>query len=63
MRAKGLLSALAGVACTGLVIVGAALAAPAPTRVTIKGPDHVYGSIFSSKKSCLANRKVIVFKR
>lgn len=63
MRPKGLLSAPAGVACTALLIAGAAWAAAAATRVTIKGPDHVYGSIFSSSKSCLANRKVIVFKQ
>lgn len=63
MRSKRLLSALAGVACTALVMAGVALAAAAATKVTINGPDSVYGSIFSSRSGCLANRKVIAFQQ
>lgn len=61
MRAKGLLSALAGVACTALVIAGAALAA-ASTKITLnKGLDNPHGNIFSPSTRCLAGRKVIAF--
>lgn len=62
MRGKGLLYAFAGVACTALVIASAAWAAAASTQITLnKGLDNPHGNIFSSRKSCLANRKVVAF--
>lgn len=61
MRAKQLLVAVAGVACTALAVASVAWAAGATTTVTLVGPDHVYGTIQSSSKSCLGGRTVIVF--
>ncbi len=63
MKVRTRLAAIAGVICGALVIASVALAAAAATRVTINGPDSVYGSIFSSNKNCLANRKVIAFQQ
>lgn len=63
MRLQTRLGAVAAVVCSALVMASVALAAAAATKVTIKGPDHVYGSIFSSRTSCLANRKVIAFRQ
>jgi hypothetical protein len=61
MRLKQLLVAVAGVVLSTLAVVGVAWAAGATTTVTIVGPDHVYGTIQSSSKSCLGGRTVIVF--
>lgn len=61
MRARRLLPAAAGVACGALVIASVALAAGAKTSVTIVGPDHVYGTIHSTKASCLSGRTVVVY--
>ncbi len=61
MRAK--MSVIAAVGCSALAIAGAAWAAGAKTTVTIKGPDHVYGTIKSSSSSCLGGRKVFIFKQ
>jgi hypothetical protein len=63
MRAKALVSAVAGTICTALVIASVAWASGAATTVTIKGPDHVFGTIKSSSKSCLGGRKVVVYKQ
>ncbi len=56
------LSVLAGIICSALAVASVAWAAGAKTTVTLKGPDHVYGKVKSSKKSCLA-RKVFIFKQ
>lgn len=61
MRAKKLLVAVAGGVCSVLAIAGVAWAAGATTTVTLVGPDHVYGTIQSSSKTCLGGRKVVVY--
>jgi hypothetical protein len=61
MKVRTRLSVAVGVICSALVIASAALAA-ASTQITLnKGLDNPHGKIFSSSKSCLGNRKVIVF--
>ncbi|HZU59599.1 MAG TPA: hypothetical protein VE983_01470 [Solirubrobacteraceae bacterium] len=61
MRARNFLLAAVGVVCSTLVIAGAAWAAGASTTITINGPDHVYGTIHSSSKTCLGGRTVVVY--
>jgi hypothetical protein len=63
MRAKALVSAVAGTICTALVIASVAWASGASTTVTIQGPDHVFGTIKSTRKSCLGGRTVVVFEQ
>lgn len=63
MKAKGLLSAILAATCGALVIASVALASPAQTTATIKGPDHVYGTVTSPSTKCLGNRKIIIFKQ
>ncbi len=63
MRVRTRLGAVLAVLCSALAMASAAWAAAAATKVTINGPDSVYGSIFSSRASCLANRKVIAFQQ
>lgn len=55
---------LAIAACGGLVLAGTAIAADAPTTVTIKAPGgDVYGTVKSPKpQKCANGRKVSVFK-
>jgi hypothetical protein len=60
---KARLCAVFGVVCSALVIASVAWAAAATTKVTIKGPDHVYGKILSSRHRCLGGRTVKVFKQ
>jgi hypothetical protein len=62
MRAKTIVSALAGTICTALVIAGVAWAAKATTTVKMFGPDQVYGSIHSPSKHCVGGRTVKIFK-
>ena len=61
MRAK--LLALVAVGCSALAIASVAWASGAKTTVTIKGPDHVYGTIKSPRSSCLGGRKVLIYKQ
>lgn len=61
MRAQRVLMAIGAVACSALVIASVAWAAGAKTTITIVGPDHVYGTIHSTKASCLGGRKVVVY--
>lgn len=63
MRARMRLSVLAGIVCSALAVAGVAWAAGAKTTVTLKGPDHVYGKVKSSAKSCVKGRKVFIFKQ
>ena len=61
MRAK--LSALAAAGLSALAIAGVAWASGAKTTVTIKGPDHVYGTIKSPRSKCLGGRKLFIYKQ
>jgi hypothetical protein len=61
MKARARLSIVAGVICGALAMAGVAWAA-ASTQITLNpGLDNPHGKIFSSSKSCLGNRTVIVF--
>lgn len=63
MKVRARLSVVAGVICGVLVMASVALAA-ASTKITLNpGLDNPHGKIFSARKSCLGNRKVIVFKQ
>jgi hypothetical protein len=64
VRARSLLAALAVVSCLGLVVSGSAGArGAAKTRVTIKGEGgDFHGKLSSSKRKCLGDRKVKVYK-
>jgi hypothetical protein len=61
MRAKMLFSAVVAVSCSVLVIASVAWAAGATTKVTLNGPDSVFGTIHSPRTSCLGGRTVIVY--
>jgi hypothetical protein len=64
VRARSLPTALAVVLCLGLIVSGSAGAhGAAKTRVTIKGEEgDFHGKLFSSKRKCLGDRKVKVYK-
>ncbi|HSI81701.1 MAG TPA: hypothetical protein VK919_13725 [Solirubrobacterales bacterium] len=64
MRPKSLLAVVALVACAGAGITGVAHAGgAAKTKVTVKGSSEIYGFVKSSKKKCMNNRKVTVFRQ
>ena len=64
MKARARLSIVVGIVCSGLVLASVAWAAAASTKITLNpGLDNPHGKIFSSSKSCLGNRKVIVFQQ
>jgi hypothetical protein len=55
---------VAAVVCAALALAGTAMARAAATDVTIKGPEgDFHGKVLSEKKSCLGDRKVIVYKQ
>ena len=63
MKFRSLLLTLALIATAVLVFAALALARPAKTTVTITGPNGDFsGKLFSPKRSCLANRTVVVHK-
>ncbi|MBS1676007.1 MAG: hypothetical protein JST08_01355 [Actinobacteria bacterium] len=61
------LSAASALACFGLslFVVGAfAKPAPSPTKLTINAyAEGVYGYVTGAKQSCLANRKIVVYRQ
>jgi hypothetical protein len=66
MKVKKLVSAIAGVVCTGLVVTSVAWALT-ETKVTIKAPTSakptLHGTIFSKKMICWNNRTIKVRKQ
>ena len=66
MKVKRLVSAIAGVVCTGLVITSVAWALT-ETKVTIKAPTSakptLHGTIFSKKMICWNHRTIRVHKQ
>jgi hypothetical protein len=63
MKPRSLLLTLALIATAALVFAALAAARPAKTTVTITGPNGDFsGKLFSPKRSCLANRTVVVHK-
>lgn len=66
MKVKRLVSAIAAVMCTGLVIASVAWALT-ETKVTIKAPTSakptLHGTIFSRKMTCWNNRTIKVHKQ
>ena len=64
MKAKLAFLVAAVVASAALTLTGVAMAAPAETTVTIKGPQgDFHGKVKSAKTSCVEERKVSVFKK
>ena len=63
MKARLLLPTLALIATGAMMFAALAFARPAKTTVTITGPNGDFsGKLFSPKRSCLANRTVVVHK-
>jgi hypothetical protein len=66
MKVKRLVSAIAGVLCTGLVVASVAWALPA-TKVTIKAPTSakptLHGTVISKKMVCWNHRTIKVHKQ
>lgn len=64
LRTRAPLLAVALAVCTALAVTGIAYAGGgAKTKVTVKGSSEIYGYVKSSKKKCMKDRKVTVFRK